>query len=404
MRLLSIVLLAACSGGEPRAPRDLDNLDTTVNPGKRSEILALGHVASNTMVLFGGNNGPIVNQVPAGQFLEDTWVFEPGTGWTELELSEHPDKRGRYSFVMDSENNRGLLFGGRFREGTSGAYTLRDDLWAFDFEARTWSVLDDGEDEEGPAGRYYPAAGFDSENGNMYLWGGLLNRSAVILEPGSDFWRWDGSAWTELETSGDAPSRRGFFGDTYDTTRNRIVVFGGQRGDFSSLAKNELYALDVRTGEWTNLDDGTGTAPSTRMHAHMEYDVAEDRYLLFGGHTDIGDMNDLWVFDPSNPGWTLLYEADAFTDAGLGCNGNRSDVPSDYVTMDLGAPERRHRGMYALMWNSLWVFGGIHAECSDQLDDTWRFDLEGLQWTELISATSGEACARRGDACDCLCY
>jgi hypothetical protein len=30
--------------------------------------------------------------------------------------------------------------------------------------------------------------------------------------------------------------------------------------------------------------------------------------------------------------------------------------------------------------------------------------LDTLQWTELIEATTGEACARRGDACDCLCY
>ncbi|MFT6144243.1 MAG: hypothetical protein ACJAZO_001116 [Myxococcota bacterium] len=404
MRFLALVLMVACSGGEEKAPKDLNELDSTSNPGKRSEILALGDESFNTMVLFGGNNGPIVNQVPAGQFLEDTWVFEPGEGWTEIEAAEHPSARGRYSFDLDPNTHKGLLFGGRFRDGTSGDYTLRDDLWSFDYETRSWTVLDAGGDEDGPVGRYYPASGFDAETSSLYLWGGLTNTSAVSLTPGRDFWKWDGSDWTELDTSGDAPSRRGFFGDMYDSQRKRIVIFGGQRGDFSSLAFQDTYALDVTTGEWTQLDDGTGPAPSTRMHAHMQYDAASDRYLLFGGHTDIGDMNDLWVFDPNNPGWVPLYEADTFTDAGLGCNGSGREVPSDYVEMDLNAPERRHRGMYTLMWNSLWLFGGIHAECSDQLDDTWRFDLETLQWTELIEATTGEACARRGDACDCLCY
>lgn len=398
-----VVFLAACSSG-PKAPGNLDNLDASTNPGKRSEILAVGSDQYNAMVLFGGNNGPIVNQVPAGQFLEDTWIFEPGTGWTQVATTEQPSARGRYSFDLDEENQRVLLFGGRFRAGTSGNYTLRDDLWSFDFETRSWTVLDPGGDDDGPAGRYYPASGYDNESGNLYLWGGLLNRSAVILEPGDDFWRWDGSDWTQLQTTGDLPSQRGFFGNTYDSKRKRIIVFGGQRGDFSSLAYQDTYALDVISGEWTQLDDGTGTAPSTRMHAHMQYDEDNDRYLLFGGHTDIGDMNDLWVFDPNNPGWELLYEADAFTGERLGCNGNPSDVPADYVTMDLSAPERRHRGMFTLMWDSLWLFGGIHAECSDQLDDTWRFDLEDLTWHELIEATSGEACERQGDACECLCY
>jgi len=140
------------------------------------------------------------------------------------------------------------------------------------------------------------------------------------------------------------------------------------------------------------------------MHAHLEYDPAGDRYLLFGGHTDIGDMNDLWAFDPSAGGWTLIYEADTFDNTQLGCGGNPRDVPADYVAMDLSAPERRHRGMYALMWDNLWLFGGIHAECSDQLDDTWRIPLADLTWHNLIDATAGESCARSGDDCACLCY
>jgi hypothetical protein len=55
------------------------------------------------------------------------------------------------------------------------------------------------------------------------------------------------------------------------------------------------------------------------------------------------------------------------------------------------------------MHDSLWVFGGMHAECSDHLDDTWRFDLETAEWSELIEARTGESCARRGDDCACLC-
>ena len=83
---------------------------------------------------------------------------------------------------------------------------------------------------------------------------------------------------------------------------------------------------------------------------------------------------------------------------------NASEVPADYVDQDLTAPERRHRGMFTVLHNSLWVFGGMHAECSDHLDDTWRFGLDGDDWVELIEARTGESCARQAADCECLCY
>ena len=182
-----------------------------------------------------------------------------------------------------------------------------------------------------------------------------------------------------------------------------MVLFAGQVGNFWDLAYNETYALDIDTLEWTELNDGSA-APSTRMHPHLTYDSERDRYLMFGGHTDIGDGNDLWEMDPDSGTWSEIRIADEFTGEGLGCNGNSSDVPANYVDQDLSAPERRHRGMYTLMHDSLWIFGGMHAECSDHLDDTWRYPLDGGDWTQLIEARSGESCARQDADCECLCY
>ena len=119
---------------------------------------------------------------------------------------------------------------------------------------------------------------------------------------------------------------------------------------------------------------------------------------------DIGDGNDLWEMDPESGEWSMVRDADAFTGEGLGCAGNGSEVPDDYVDQDLSAPERRHRGMFTLMHDSIWIFGGMHAECSAHLDDTWRYPLGGGDWTELIEARSGESCLRRDDDCECLCY
>ena len=176
-------------------------------------------------------------------------------------------------------------------------------------------------------------------------------------------------------------------------------------GDFQSMAYNDFYALDFDDFDWDRLHNGSsdGDAPSTRMHPAVAYDADRDRYLAFGGHTDIGDANDLWAFDRGEKTWELIYEGDVFDQTVLGCLDNESEVPADYVDPDLSAPERRHRGMHGFLYDNLWVFGGMHAECSDHLDDTWRYELSTDTWHEVIEARTGESCARRNDDCACLC-
>jgi hypothetical protein len=407
-----LLILAGCTGtGTDTAdddgtgpPDDLDLITSEDRPDKRSEILAAAHEPTNTLLVFGGNSGVIVDQIPIADFRKDTWIFEPGFGWSQV-TGTSPSKRGRYALSVDEAGNRALLFGGRFREADEGGnYTLFNDLWEFDFLARTWTLLDDGTSNDDPEPRYYANSAWDADAGLLYAWGGNVNTDPLLFEVTDDLFVWDGDRWDLLETSGDAPSSRSFLGSLHDTKRHKLVVFGGQRGDLISQAYNDTYALDLDTLKWAQLHDGVDTpVPSTRMHGHFAYDAPRDRYLLFGGHTDLGDMNDLWAMDPESHVWSRVYIADTFNDVAIGCLGNSREVPDDYVDMDLTAPERRHRGMYALMYDSAWIFGGIHAECSDHLDDTWRFDLVGESWHELIEARSGESCARRQDDCECLC-
>jgi N-acetylneuraminic acid mutarotase len=347
-----------------------------------------------------------VNQFPKAAFRQDTWMFEPGFGWTKV-VGDGPSARGRYAIAVDEAGGRALFFGGRYRdEDQSGDYTLFNDLWSFDFVSRTWTLLDDGS-ADAPPPRYYANGVWDADAGTFTVWGGNLNTSAMSFEVTDQIWRWDGTSWADLtdQQTGSLPSDRSFLGATHDAVRDKLIVFGGQIGNLSDLAYQDTYTLDLQTLEWALVHDGDvdGKAPSTRMHAKLLHDVERDRYVLFGGHTDVGDQNDLWTFDPTTNQWSKLYMADKFTGSRFGCIGNESEVPSDYVEMDLSAPERRHNGMYVMARDSLWIFGGIHAECSDHLDDTWRYDLATDTWHELIEARSGESCARQGEDCMCLC-
>jgi hypothetical protein len=398
---LLFLVLSGCPEGKDTAVTtpDLDTIESSERPSRRSEIYGVADEASNTVVVFGGNEGPVVDQRPKASYLDETWIFEPGHGWTLLEI-DGPSARARYGAAYDETNRRALIFGGRYRDaGAEGDYDLFDELWAFDFKSRTWDLLQTG---GGPSARTYASLAWDDDSETLYLFGGMTNASPMVIDVNREFWKWKDGDWTEVDQSGDKPSKRTFLGDTWDSKRKQLVLFGGQVGDYWSNSYNETYALDVASGEWTELNDGDG--PETRMHGQMLYDAQRDRYLLFGGHTDIGDGNDLWAMDPDAGTWSTVRSADTFTGNGLGCEGNSSDVPADYVDQDLTAPERRHRGMFVEMYDNLWIYGGMHAECSDHLDDTWRYPLDSGDWTELIEARTGESCARQDEDCACLCY
>ncbi|MCA9490363.1 MAG: hypothetical protein KC621_10575, partial [Myxococcales bacterium] len=338
MTHILLALLACNKGTDDSAPVvnvDLDVVTSSERPSKRSEIYGVADETSSSIVIFGGNDGPIVDQRPTSTFRDDTWIFEAGVGWSELAV-EGPSARGRYGATYDPVNRRALIFGGRYRvDGGSGDYTLYNDLWAFNFADRTWEMLDAGDDA--PRTRYYPSLAFDADTETLYLYGGIISASSMTIQPNAELWKWTAAGgWQELDVSGDRPSQRTFLGEAWDPVRKRIVLFHGQVGDFWSLAYDETYAVDVTTGEFVELNDGTG-APSTRMHAHATYDALRDRYLLFGGHTDIGDGNDLWAMDPETGAWSEVRPADTFTGNGLGCLGNGSEVPADYVDMDVTA-------------------------------------------------------------------
>jgi hypothetical protein len=375
-------------------------LSSSMRYGKRSDVQTVADPQTNTIVLFGGDDGPIVNQIPRANFLGSTWVFEPGVGWTEVQTDTAPSPRSRYAVAYDPNEGRMLLFGGRFREADSGPYTLHNDLWAFDFESRTWTQLHDGSGTA-PGGRYFAGAAYEADTDTFYVTGGGLNENALSPDPAQDLWAFDGESWTEKSVSGQMPSQGLFRAWDYDPSRKRLLAFGGQVGDFVSPGFDELHALDVTTGEWTLLDDGNG--PEGRFNAMLEYDAERDRYVMFGGHTNPGVNNDVWAYDPTDGGgWTELHAGDSFTGGSLGCMGNSREIPKGYVDQDLDAPERRTTSGFEILGDKAWVFAG-ESGCSDHLDDTWSFDLAGSSWTELLEARSGESCARRGDDCQCLC-
>lgn len=394
--------LGACGGDDNKdEPMEVDAGGLTqLNPPKRSDIHGAMDPTTGSFAVFGGDDGPIVAQSPMARYRDDTWLFTQGIGWEDVS-SAGPSTRGRQAVAYDDSSQHMLIFGGRFRpEGMSGSYTLFNDLWSFGFADKTWTQLSDG--QGGPSPRYFSTAAYDSGSSTYYVFGGDTNPSGALISPASDLWSYSGGAWTQESTVGDAPSpSRIFMGYTHDTKRNALIGFGGQIGDFVSPGLNDIYSLDLGTGVWSELP-ATGALPPGRFSALMTYDATGDRYIMMGGHVDLGVDNDVWAYSPNSNTWEQLYVGDTFTGGALGCLGNSREIPKSYMTEDVSGPERRSGGFLGFYDNSLWLFGG-ESDCSDHLDDTWRFDLASKVWTEELSATSGESCARQNSDCQCLC-
>jgi hypothetical protein len=209
-----------------------------------------------------------------------------------------------------------------------------------------WTLTDFGQ----PQARSLHAMAYDSTRGKVVLFGGSASSGPSLL---GDTWEWDGLSWMQRASSG--PSPRGGHAMAYDSARRKVVLFGG--GD---------NGLPGDTWEW----DGTSwtlrasSGPSPRFWHAMAYDSARGKVVLFGGSDGGNYFGDTWEWDGTS--WTQ----------------RASSGPSA-------------RGHHAIAYDSargkVVLFGGLNN--SGVLGDTWEWD--GTSWTQ--SASSGPS-ARYGQA------
>lgn len=119
--------------------------------------------------------------------------------------------------------------------------------------------------------------------------------------------------WVKVSTTGKPPSAR--FGHTsvYNSSSNRMIVFGGGTG-FPGPCVNDLWVLkrpnSVGGGPaWIQLTP-TGTLPGVRLGHTAAYDAASNTMIVFGGTDCAGNYySDLWILSNADgttgtPNWT----------------------------------------------------------------------------------------------------
>lgn len=259
-----------------------------------------------------------------------------------------------------------------------------------------------------PSPRTQARMAWDPVNTVGVLFGGVgnLDGATQLQHDSAETWLWNGSRWLQRFPT-TIPPGRGVHSMVYDTTRNRIVMFGGRKSapevgvDPTFLNDTWVYS----NGDWTSVD--SSLRPPVRQYAAMAYDRVRDRVVLYGGNklnidgTTFDPYDDTWEFDGQQ--WTqvssdgpdvakpeLGYDATRNQVIMIGLNATAtarvmyrlengawvSITPATFPTCvnDGHLIYREHRGRLAFI-------GGACATGTPAAEEIFEWD--GTNWTKL---------------------
>jgi len=201
---------------------------------------------------------------------------------------------------------------------------------------------------------------YDAPNDRIIVFGGWNGRQFF-----NDVWALDttegSEAWTKLNPDSAWPPSRAQHTAIYDAANNRMVVFGGHSSHYNF---DDVWALDLTPGAetWTDLSP-TGLPIGARRYHSAVYDATNDRMVVFGGSGRGGLRNDTWALDltPGAETWSQLA-----------------------VTGSAPAARWQHTAIYDAENGLMVVFGGPSGGAL--LNDAWSLNLTTQHWAALSPA------------------
>ena len=97
--------------------------------------------------------------------------------------------------------------------------------------------------------------------------------------------------WTQKQDMGPRP--RIGHAMTYDASRRRVVLFGGD--SLANASFGDTWEWDGDS--WTQVQD---IGPAARAFHAMAFDGTRRRTVLFGGRNPTGFLGDTWEWDGEN--------------------------------------------------------------------------------------------------------
>jgi hypothetical protein len=397
---------------------------TLAGPSSRHSHTAVFDPSSAQMIIFGGQ------ETSTNTDLNDVWLGVTSAQQNDrfiqvLPTGTAPQGRYGHTATYDPNTNRMTIFGGALGLPSPCA----NDVWLLDGAngrgSASWIALTPSGTP--PAARQYHAAAYDPTTDSMIIFGGNNCSTGYF----NDVWVLSSAngeggtpAWKKLSPSGTSPAARESSSAVYDSANNILTIYGGDAGG-TGLA--DVWVLSHANGSggtpvWTRLTP-TGTPPGARTGQSATYDSSTDRMTVFGGVNNGLTLSDSWVLTSANgigsPSWlairtsttapsvayhSAVYDQtanDLYVFAGsssadklstnshaftlYGANGI-AKTGSRWI---LGGPAVRYSqsAFYDSSSNNLFVFGGQHAKTNLDFSDYWEASAvagsSNLKWTVI---------------------
>ncbi len=134
------------------------------------------------------------------------------------ELNRLPGNRGNSAVACDEQRGRVVLFGGAELETGSGPGST------FELDGDVWRDLTPADPASSPTARVFPAMTYDGSRQRVVLFGGNALGAGAL----GDTWEWDGNTWRQIIATGPQPNPRQQAVMAYDWDRQQTVLSGGQ--------------------------------------------------------------------------------------------------------------------------------------------------------------------------------
>ena len=229
--------------------------------------------------------------------IDGTFIFDFATStWTELHPSNQPSRRSDASIAYDPENDVIVLYSGYLQNDTHTR-----DTWIYSFAEQNWVKQ---HPENTPLGQYGHYMVYAEQTGQLLMypghWSIWSNGRMTSHGFGGNIWEYDvvEEVWTEHQSASIPPGR--YWGNlVYDSTENRLILFGGH----GAVDYDDIWTYDIETETWTRATQTV--KPPKRGSFAMAYDPENKVVVIFGGFGENGEsLGDTWVLDCETLTWS----------------------------------------------------------------------------------------------------
>jgi Galactose oxidase, central domain len=336
-----------------------------LDPGNLMDQSLTPDPARSRAILFGGYDGHAFNN---SSLHRETWALDltGDLAWHRLLPSgTWPSPRIEHSVVLDPTRNRMILFGGK----TITNYF--NDLWSLDLTGGgTWAPLAANGTPPAPI---ETRGIYDPIRDRVVYFGGY--RPSIDV---NELWQLSLSGtptWSPLSAANSPPPPRAAHSMIYDPFGDRVIVFGGLRGN---LFLNDVWQLTLGgVPTWTQLLP-TGGPPPPRYGHQAVFDPLRMRMIVYGGfNNNDGFLGDVWALDLVSNTWSQLLINPAAPLLSL-------PLARDFPAMVYDQPNDR-----------LVVHGGntqiIGSQITMVLGDAWGIELEGGSTPVQVATAESDA-------------